>query len=191
MSLPINDSLDLHGWDLQKALFLLKKSNPTLLEWLHSSIIYQKNDQIIQNIIETIPSMFSAKTCIYHYLHMAQRNYQDVLKKPSVKLYLNTIRPILACSWIERYDAFPPNEFQKLAKGCSAEKAIIELVKLKKGQKGTPNYLVLNTYIETELSRFSHIANNLDGKNEKSTKQLDEIFLFALQEVWRINLGAE
>ena len=31
---PIADDLDVSGWDLRKALRLLRKSNPPLLEWL-------------------------------------------------------------------------------------------------------------------------------------------------------------
>lgn len=33
IELPINDVLDINGWDLQKTLRLLYKSNPTLFEW--------------------------------------------------------------------------------------------------------------------------------------------------------------
>ena len=32
IELPINDLLDINGWDLRKALQLMRKSNPTLLE---------------------------------------------------------------------------------------------------------------------------------------------------------------
>ena len=31
---PIDDQIDLNGWDLRKALWLYRKSNPPLLEWL-------------------------------------------------------------------------------------------------------------------------------------------------------------
>ncbi|HAO31789.1 MAG TPA: hypothetical protein DCQ84_02400, partial [Candidatus Competibacteraceae bacterium] len=33
---PIEDLLDINGWDLRKALQLMYKSNPPLFEWLHS-----------------------------------------------------------------------------------------------------------------------------------------------------------
>ena len=39
---PINDELDISGWDLRKALKLLRKSNPPLLEWLSSPIVYKE-----------------------------------------------------------------------------------------------------------------------------------------------------
>ena len=35
---PINDLLDINGWDLKKALLLLRKSNPALIEWLNSTL---------------------------------------------------------------------------------------------------------------------------------------------------------
>ena len=33
IELPINDLLDMNGWDLKKALCLLHRSNPTVFEW--------------------------------------------------------------------------------------------------------------------------------------------------------------
>ena len=36
IELPIDDVLDINGWDLQKTLRLLYKSNPTLFEWFSS-----------------------------------------------------------------------------------------------------------------------------------------------------------
>lgn len=34
IELPINDLLDVSGWDLTKTLKLFRKSNPPLLEWI-------------------------------------------------------------------------------------------------------------------------------------------------------------
>ena len=44
IELPINDDLDINGWDLQKALRLLYRSNPTLFEWFSSPIVYMETD---------------------------------------------------------------------------------------------------------------------------------------------------
>ncbi len=35
------DDLDVSGWELRKALRLLRKSNPPLLEWLKSPVVYR------------------------------------------------------------------------------------------------------------------------------------------------------
>ncbi|MFA9488464.1 MULTISPECIES: DNA polymerase beta superfamily protein [unclassified Mannheimia] len=45
-----NEWFDVGGWDLRKALSLLRKSNPVLLEWLNSPIIYQQSPQFVQRI---------------------------------------------------------------------------------------------------------------------------------------------
>ena len=45
IELPINDMLDINGWDIQKALTLLHKSNPTLFEWNSSPIVYKTSDE--------------------------------------------------------------------------------------------------------------------------------------------------
>ena len=41
---PIDGLLDINGWDIKKALGLLRKSNPALMEWLSSPIIYRQHD---------------------------------------------------------------------------------------------------------------------------------------------------
>ncbi|WP_201765651.1 DNA polymerase beta superfamily protein [Desulfotignum phosphitoxidans] len=41
IELPILDELDINGWDLRKALRLFQKSNPPLLEWLSSPVVYK------------------------------------------------------------------------------------------------------------------------------------------------------
>src|SRR6476659_2643278 len=41
---PISDELDVSGWDLRKTLQLMRDSNPTLLEWLRSPILYRQEE---------------------------------------------------------------------------------------------------------------------------------------------------
>ena len=40
IELPISEDLDINGWELDKTLVLLHKSNPTLFEWFQSPITY-------------------------------------------------------------------------------------------------------------------------------------------------------
>lgn len=46
VELPIVDELDVAGWDLRKALRLLVKANPALLEWLSSPIVYRATAEV-------------------------------------------------------------------------------------------------------------------------------------------------
>lgn len=41
IEVPISDELDINGWELRKALGLLKKGNATLIEWLDSPVVYR------------------------------------------------------------------------------------------------------------------------------------------------------
>eukprot|EP01031_Cornospumella_fuschlensis_P048321 gene48321-59178_t len=41
---PLDDELDVSGWELRKALRLLRNSNPTLLEWLDSPLVYRQDE---------------------------------------------------------------------------------------------------------------------------------------------------
>src|SRR5262245_17075085 len=44
---PLDDhEIDLSGWDLKKALVLLRKSNPPLLEWLQSPLVYLEQSSV-------------------------------------------------------------------------------------------------------------------------------------------------
>ena len=41
----LDDTFDINGWDISKALSLLHKSNPTLFEWNSSPIVYKTTDE--------------------------------------------------------------------------------------------------------------------------------------------------
>lgn len=69
IELPIVDELDVNGWDLRKALRLFRKSNPPLLEWLTSPIVYRETPTA-QRMRELIPQYYSPRASFYHYLHM-------------------------------------------------------------------------------------------------------------------------
>lgn len=78
IELPIDGDLDINGWDLRKACQLLRKSNPPLLEWLHSPIVYRDRFGLAQKLRDLLPLFFSAKACSYHYLSMAKNNYRSI-----------------------------------------------------------------------------------------------------------------
>src|SRR5689334_4705492 len=83
---PISDLLDISGWDIRKTLRLFAKSNPPLLEWLSSPIVYVKRYQFPDALKALLPDYFSPVSSTYHYLHMAQGNYRDYLKGDTVWL---------------------------------------------------------------------------------------------------------
>ena len=59
----LDEVLDINGWDLQKTLRLLYKSNPTLYEWINSPICYIKTD-FTEKIKPIMNEYFSVKNSI-------------------------------------------------------------------------------------------------------------------------------
>ena len=50
-----NQWFDVGGWDIRKALRLLRKSNAVLLEWLRSPIVYAQDDEFVHTLAELAP----------------------------------------------------------------------------------------------------------------------------------------
>ena len=111
---PIDPVWDISGWDIKKALKLLYKSNPSLLEWFASPIIY-KEEKKVSYIREIIPIYFSQKKSYYHYQRMARMHFKYINKEEIlVKKYLYILRALLACQYIIDYKKQPPIEIEKL-----------------------------------------------------------------------------
>ena len=94
----LDETLDINGWDLQKALRLLHKSNPTLFEWNNSPVVYRTTEDWMK-LSRVIDEFFLAKAGLYHYLSTAKKNYREYLKGETVKYkkYFYVLRPLLAC----------------------------------------------------------------------------------------------
>ena len=116
IELPIEDELDINGWDLRKALRLLRKSNPPLLEWIGSPIVYREAGALAERLRVLRETFCSPRACAYHYFHMARGNYRDYLKGPEVRLkkYLYVLRPLLGVKWIEAGFGVVPTPFPEL-----------------------------------------------------------------------------
>lgn len=191
---PISSMLDISGWDLKKALRLFRKSNPPLLEWLQSPIKYQEKYSVAEQIRRIAPAAFSPRSCLHHYLHMAQGNYRDYLQGEQVKIkkYFYVLRPVLACGWIEKHDTMPPIEFEALVNDLvpqeSELRAVIQelLVRKKAGDEldFEPRIGLLNNYVEKQISYYEQIASTTKTVEKDMDRQLDDLFRSALEEVW-------
>ncbi|MDX8364537.1 nucleotidyltransferase domain-containing protein [Cytobacillus sp. IB215665] len=188
---PISDLLDISGWDIRKALQLYKKSNPSIFEWLKSSIIYAEHDQVMKDFRKMIPYAFSEKKCMYHYLHMAKRNYHNILSKESVtaKQYLQIIQPLLCCKWIEMYHSPPSGQFRKIMYATIPKEGLIEeianLIYMKrKGIIEVGNSKTLVQFIEQQLITIERVVQTQLASKCEKYEPFNQIFLNALQEIW-------
>ena len=180
---PISDDLDISGWDLPKALGLFRKSNPPLLEWLQSPILYRKNDYFYSELTSLIPDYFSPIGCMYHYMSMADRNRRSYLDKEEIKLkrYFYMLRPVLACMWIQEGFGTPPIEFGKLLDRLQPDGALrkeIDILKEKK-RKGdeldmAPPIPIISEFIISQMEKFTEFTK--ETQFTKAWEPLDEMF---------------
>jgi predicted nucleotidyltransferase len=192
IELPIQDALDIHGWDLQKALLLLRKSNPPLMEWLGSPIVYCEPYSLAAQMRELAKTYYSPKSSSYHYLHMASGNYKDYMKGEEVwvKKYFYILRPILAVKWIEAGLGLVPTQFEvlvdELVTDPELKSAIHSLLADKRaGQEldRGPRIDPISDFIDQEMGRLEQRSFDFDRPADP-IEQLDALFLNALAEVW-------
>lgn len=193
IELPINESLDLNGWELRKSLQLLRKSNPHLLEWLHSGIIYTKRTTFLEKMKMIDATVFSSKSALYHYLNMAKRNAREYLQGSEIKTkkYFYVLRPILACIWIEKNHTFPPVAFEELVEGTvknvKLKQEINILVEMKINgivEDKNIHFPLLKHFLENEMNRIEKVAKNWKDNRADVTSELNVIFREILEEVW-------
>lgn len=181
---PINDLLDINGWDLQKALRLLHRSNPSLFEWFKSPIIYQQT-AFSNEFTAMMEKYFLKKSGLYHYLNMANGNYREYLRGEQVKAkkYFYVLRPILACNWILRTNTPPPMLFSELVDAELPRELMVpirDLLRIKMEVpelKLIPRVNVINSYIESELPRICEEIKELSEEKLHGYDELNEMFL--------------
>ena len=123
IELPIEGDWDINGWDIRKALGLLIKPNPVMLEWLSSPIRYRWNDAVCDRLIQFADKTTFGESCLHHYRNLAVKQWgKHVGDNPDVSLkkYFYILRPALAISWIRQNPSVqPPMNLQALVEGLS------------------------------------------------------------------------
>ena len=187
---PLDEGLDLSGWDLRKALRLLAKSNPPLLEWLQSPIVYREVASATRRLRDLIPRYYSPTACFHHYLHMAQGNFREYLRGDEVwvKKYFYVLRPVLACRWIERGLGAVPMELstlvERLIDGPRLRTDVDTLLEAKRGGQELdrgPRIDSISEFLERELERLANVRPERPEK--KGSRLLDRTLVEILQEI--------
>ncbi len=190
---PISGELDINGWDLRKTLQLLKESNPTLLEWLRSPIVYQQDAEWVAPLRTLAEEGFSPVRGYHHYVSMAKKNLREHLYGEVVryKKYLYVLRPLLAARWIREGRGVPPMRFAELAAQTLTDRAVLDEVnallevKMRAGESATsPRWVGIHNFIEAELAEAMSFAP--DKGSKANARLLDQYLRDAV-----LHFGAE
>lgn len=185
IELPIDDELDVCGWEWRKTLGLLKGANPTLIEWLDSPIVYQQDEAVIAGLKAQVPGWFSPLRARWHYYSMARKNFRGYLQGDEVRLkkYFYVLRPLLAVRWVEEGKGVPPMRFAELLAGsnldASLRQEVDELLEIKQrvGEaKFGARRPLLHEFIVSELAR-GETPPTLPDSREGDSKALDRLLM--------------
>lgn len=174
IELPISDDLDVNGWDIRKALNLLIKPNPTLLEWLVSPVRYLWREDA-DELAAFARQIESRMSCQLHYLNLGRNSWKHAFKADGTRHYKRlfyALRPAMALRWMRLHGTGqPPMNFQALCQGCNLSvdvlKPIRELLYLKshsREQKTGPAIPTIEAFIEAEFAQAmdSHVRSGGD-----------------------------
>ena len=181
------DDVDLAGWELRKALGLLQKNNPSLLEWLASPKVYYADEEFVRRIKEFANSHFNPIRSMYHYNHVYTKHDEKYLQKEGypMKRFLYYLRGVLACKWIDTYQTLPPVPFEELVAATVSDinmRAMIdELLRLKK--RGTEHDMLavpdeLVDYARNLARYYNDRIESFRPKMEKTSSDALDALLF-------------
>lgn len=180
--------LDMVGWDIKKALELLKKSNMSLYEWTNSPIVYITHPDM-QEFRKLAQGYWDIKSLTYSYIRLAMRNYKAyILNRKDVKFkkYLYIIRTIAACICMEKTGKLPAITIDGLMPFVKADDEYVatvldRIVKAKQNGEELMDGFAdarLNSWIEEKIKYYEQLANNLEN-TKTDYKAMDE-FLYKL-----------
>lgn len=183
IEIPICDSLDIIGYDLEKVLRLLYKSNPTMYEWMNSPIKYIDSG-FKERLHPILNICFCEKKMLYHYLNMAKKSFSKYINGKLIKPknYLYIIRSLLACKWVISKRCTPPISFDKLVDSELPEdmKVLVEHLKNLKINKSKKHEIkpikMLDEYLNGEIGPINEHISSYDDRKQDIIDELNKFF---------------
>lgn len=165
LSFPINDELDIYGWDLRKVLRLIRKSNTTPFEWLQSPVIYRQEKTFAGELWALCQSYFNRKANIFHYLGIARTAWKEMDENGYIRIkgLFYVLRPLLAACWCMKRGTIAPMHMPALLKMLpeSLKTEVIKLMMFKAGAKEADLVCVTAALREYISSTWTHCNSAL------------------------------
>ncbi|MCI1187328.1 nucleotidyltransferase domain-containing protein [Hymenobacter sp. DH14] len=194
LNFPVDDELDLAGWELRKALRLLRGSNASVFEWLQSPVVYHEALDFRARLAPLLPAAFNLKAGLHHYLGQLRRGVEEDLAGPDVRLkrLFYALRSALAARWIRERRTLPPMEFAPLRAllpaAHTAEVAALLAAKALSNEKTTvPRPAALGEFLRAELAAGQAARDGLPVLRSAGTAgELDALFRTLLAEAFAV-----
>lgn len=180
---PINDLLDINGWDIRKALQLMMKSNASPLEWLQSPIIYMEEPGIRTTLFDLAKEHFIPRATAHHYLGISKNLLEQgiVGEQFKIKKYFYVLRSLLAAKWIIDKKEPAPMEFHILMQQVqdhqelvSAIDILLEKKKIAMEAALTSVQPIIHDFVKKEFARCDEAVKNVKRRN--NDKEILDVF---------------
>ena len=169
IELPINDDLDIAGWDLRKALNLANKGNAVIQEWMISPIVYKQSDSF-ESLVKLIDKAFNPIASYHHYRSMAQKAYSELEQTDQKKLkrFFYFARATLSAKWIADKKTMPSIVFSDLINEIVSDENLAlklnELVKKKAKESERSTLKVPVEIYKSFAMLFGSLEENISSK---------------------------
>jgi uncharacterized protein len=183
---PVENDLDITGWDFRKCLQLLKKSNAALIERFQSPIEYFSYPGFKEQFRQLINEYYSPTAVFYHHYSLAKKFWKDLQNKTEVKLknYFYLVRSLLSCYWVTKEGSVLPMHIEGLMTMMrpDQQERIREFIMIKQtvGEKYVHPWDDNMAITVAEL--WSHVESNKNGLgvNDRDYSLLNDFFLKTL-----------
>lgn len=183
---PIEDEMDVNGWDLRKALHLVLKSNAVISEWMESPIVYRRDADALRQLRSFADRMLNPRALAYHYLHLARRQVAAKLTRDRIVLnrYFYALRPALTLRFLRlQADKRPPMHLQALIDGTDLPAATVRIIdrlvaaKSRTREMGSgPRIPALDRLIAAEIAAAVETASEMPGRPPSDLEAADRLF---------------
>jgi len=162
--------IDVVGFDIYKFFRLLLNSNPSIIEWLNSDIIYFDDGITKEFLRDFIEGNFNPIALFHHYRSMCKNNYLTYLKTCKAltyKKYLYAMRGLINAKYVVSKMAIPPIKFVETVHEITLPEdvrdKVLEIIEIKKegceGEYISKLYL-FEKYIEEFLEMQYELPTN-------------------------------
>ncbi|MEO1366927.1 MAG: nucleotidyltransferase domain-containing protein, partial [Acidobacteriota bacterium] len=112
----LDGELDIGGWDMRKALGLMRRGNAPLIEWLASPVVYVERPEAIAPVRALVDATLLPESVCHHYLAQTRRLMATIEQSPTgrLKSYFYVMRALLAARWVIERGTAPPMELWQL-----------------------------------------------------------------------------
>ncbi len=183
IELPVNELLDVGGWDIRKALQQFRKCNAAVFEWLQSPIVYRENPEFTTTLRGLMPAYFAPRAVVFHHLGLVRKVLEETEKDKDIRLkkIFYILRSLLSASWVRENGTVPPMTFeplQELIKEKIIQEKVIEWLELKNQSDEKTRVKKLpffEEYVLMEMARCEAYGESAPA-NKPTSDQLKQLF---------------